>query len=32
MHQHDRLASIGGTEFVVGEVEAVGREMSHDFP
>ena len=32
MHQHDRLAAVGGTEFVVGERQAVGRELSHNFP
>ena len=32
VHQHDRLAGVCGTEFVVGEGKPVGRELSHDFP
>ena len=32
VHQHDCLAAIGGTEFIIGEVEPIGREVSHDFP
>ena len=32
VHQHDRLLGVGGTEFVVGEGQPVGRELSHDFP
>ena len=32
VHQHDRLAGIGGTEFVVGERQAIGGELSHNFP
>src|SRR5882672_8506971 len=32
VHQHDRLAGVGGTEFVVGERQAIGRELSHNFP
>ena len=26
------LRPVGGTEFVIGERQAVGRELSHNFP